>query len=100
MKKTSILILGAMLLALALTACAPAAPVATEAPKAEAPAATTAPVVTVDPTIPVYEYDTSKLKANKNYNIAMVLKNNTNEVWLQHFAAAQQAAKDMGFTLG
>ena len=100
MKKISILILGVMLFALALTACAPKAPVATEAPKAEAPAATTAPVATVDPTVPVYEYDTSKLKANKNYNIAMVLKNNTNEVWLQHFAAAQQAAKDMGFTLG
>ncbi|MRR32244.1 sugar ABC transporter substrate-binding protein, partial [bacterium] len=99
MKKTSILILGAMLLALALTACAPKAPVATEAPKPEAPAATTAPVVTVDPKTPVYEYDTTKLKATKNYNVAMVMKNNTNEVWLQHFAAGQQAAKDLGFTL-
>ena len=110
MKKISIFILGAMLLSLALTACA--APAA-EAPVAEAPAAEEAaaeepaaeapaaePAAVVDPNAPVYEYDTSNLKANENYDIAIVLKNSSNAVWLQHIAAAEQAALDMGFTLG
>ena len=114
MKKISILIIGTLLLSLTLTACAaPAAEApAAEAPAAEAPAAeapateapaavepTTAPAAVVDPKAPVYEYDTTKIKANSNYNIAIVLKNSSNAVWLQHIAAAEQAAKDMGFTL-
>jgi ribose transport system substrate-binding protein len=96
MKKVSILLACVMLLTFALTACS--TPAATQAPAA--PAATTAPAAaTVDPKTPVYEFNTTGLKANKNYNIAIVLKNSSNAVWLQHIAAAQQAATDMGFTL-
>ncbi len=96
MKKVTILLACAMMLTFVLTACA--TPAATQAPAA--PAATTAPAApAADPKKPVYEYDTTKIKANKNYNIAIVLKNSSNAVWLQHIAAAQQAGKDMGFTL-
>lgn len=99
MKKVSILLACAMLLTFVLTACA--TPTAAPAPAAPAqPAAPAAPAApAVDPKKPVYEYDTTKIKANKNYNIAIVLKNSSNAVWLQHIAAAEQAAKDMGFTL-
>jgi ABC-type sugar transport system substrate-binding protein len=107
MKKISILIIGALLLSFTLTACAtPAAEApAAEAPAAEAPAAE-APA-TVAPTTapaapaavqPVYEFDAS-VKALKPYKIAIVLKNFTNAVWLQHVQHAELAAKELGFEI-
>ena len=121
MKKITYFIAAIMVLSLVLTACsAPAAttvpaPATTEAPAAattEAPAATTteapaaatteapAAATTAAPAsaeeiTPVYEFDAS-IKANKPYKIAIVLKNFTNAVWLQHVQYAEQAGRDLG----
>ena len=85
---------------------APAAPAATEAvaapaaeaPAAEAPAATTLTMKGSNPDTPVYDFN-PEVKANKPYNIAIIVKSQAAPVWESHLIAAAKAGKDMGVNI-
>ncbi len=104
MKRTSILLGVVSVLALILSACATPTP---------APAPTTAPTTapteeamtseataeTSEATAPTETAFDATIKADSNYNIAIVLKNNTAAFWAQHQEGAAAAAKDLGVTV-
>ncbi|MCE1252228.1 MAG: sugar ABC transporter substrate-binding protein [Anaerolineae bacterium] len=119
MTKKSLTILMVMTMVMAILAgcapaatptaapAAPAAPAATEAVAApaaatEAPAAA-APAAEVimkgsNPGNPVYDFN-PQVKANKPYNIAIIVKSQAAPVWESHLIAAAKAGKDMGVNI-
>lgn len=102
--KKAILLSVVLIFALVLGACtapevkeepAPvveeAAPAAEEAVEEEAAEEAAAPE-------PVFDFDAS-VKADDNYEIAVVLKNFNNAFWLQHVDGAEAAGADLGVTI-
>ena len=110
MKKTTIFLTIVFAFALILGACttpevAPPpeeeAPVAEEAaPAAEeaAPAEEAVEEEAVAEPEPVFDFDAS-VKADAEYDIAVVLKNSNNPFWLQHVDGAEAAGVDLGVNI-
>ena len=48
---------------------------------------------------PITDFNPTGLKANKKYNIAVVVKSQTAPVWQSHIIAAQKAGADMGVNI-
>lgn len=113
-KYLSILMVMTMVMVV-LASCAPATPAAAPAAPAAAPAAAAAADTT--PAQPaaaaagskitmkgsnndkiVYDFN-PQVKANKPYNIAMIVKSQAAPVWESHLIAAAKAGKDMGVNI-